>query len=206
MALRCSEDIEKYGVVAADEAGVVVSLATVAVAEPVGSVDRTTHFTGVHAMSRDALKLVPSGFSCVVRTAYKSLVPKRAVAATKHSGVWLDVGDPAAYLEANIEVLEGRGPHHLNPMLITEWSRDHRGVERGNASLIKECHIDGPCFGGRGAMIGKNASITRSVVGAGATIAAGCVMRDCVVWAGVTVPSGDHTRTIFYSDSANSVA
>src|SRR5262249_51515123 len=90
------EEAPRYGVVAADAEGVVVELVRVASATPVGPVDRTTHFTGIHALDRAALDLVPEGFTDIVRTAYKALVPERKVGAVRYAGTWLDAGDPPA--------------------------------------------------------------------------------------------------------------
>ena len=151
MALRRSPEVKTYGVVGVDNVGVVSQLAHVAVAEPEGQVDEGTHFTGVHAMSQHALSRVPVGFQCVVRTAYKEMVPTRVVRGVEHEGVWLDVGNPAAYLEANLAVLNGEGPTHLDVMSRAGWSRDHRGVERGDAALVEGVVIEGPVWVGVGA-------------------------------------------------------
>jgi len=89
MALR-PRGADRYGVVAADATSTVVELVDVARATPVGEVDRTTHFTGVHALARSTLGLVPEGYACVVRTVYQALVPGRSVRALHHDGLWLD--------------------------------------------------------------------------------------------------------------------
>src|SRR5690606_10371433 len=89
MALRPhAADAARYGVVAADATGTVVRLADVASASPAGVVRDDTHFTGLHALDRSTLALVPDGEACVVRTAYRALVPQRRVRALRHTGTW----------------------------------------------------------------------------------------------------------------------
>jgi NDP-sugar pyrophosphorylase family protein len=54
-----------------------------------------THFTGIHAMHRDAIARIPEGISGVIETAYKELVPLGAVRAVLEPGAtWFDIGRP----------------------------------------------------------------------------------------------------------------
>lgn len=56
------------------------------------------HFTGVHALRREVLDLVPAeGEQCIVRTAYRALVPRGVVRGVAHHGEWRDVGTVAEY-------------------------------------------------------------------------------------------------------------
>ena len=138
-----------------------------------------THFTGVHAMSRAVLDRIPDGFQCVVRTAYIELVPEGLVCAVPHSGSWVDVGTPEAYLQANLAVLDGAVPVPLDP-----WEYGDRA--------------DGVVFVGRGARV--EGTVRHSVVGGGAVIPTDARLSDCVVWDGVEVPAGDFHRCIFYDE------
>lgn len=139
----------------------------------------TTHFTGVHAMHRTALSRVPpEGLQCVVRTAYRGLVAEGRVRSLVHGGTWVDVGDPAAYLAANLALLDGDIETVLDP-----WSRGARGP--------------GGSWVGAGARL--EGRVSRSVVGAGANVPPGAELVDCVVWDGVSVPPGVHRGAIFYA-------
>ena len=194
MALRTLRDGEAYGVVQHDGARV-VDLVGLAAAAPQGPVDRGTHFTGVHAMSRAALSLVPpEGEACVVRTAYIALVPDRQVAALKHRGLWVDLGDPAAYLKAHLLALEGAITPAQDNWPLAGLAVDAGGVSYGSPALIDQ-HPDSelrhPVWLGQGARIEPGAVVgPRVVVGDGAVIEAGVRLEDAVVWDGVTVPSG----------------
>jgi mannose-1-phosphate guanylyltransferase len=205
MALRSDPEPARYGIVAADADHRVVELTTVARADARGPVDRTTHFTGIHAMDRAALDRVPPGFQCIVRTAYRSLVPERRVAGVVHRGIWLDVGDPAAYLDANLAVLDGGLALPLDPVERAGYAR-LGGRERGDSALVAGVDLDGPVWIGPGAELGRGARVTRSVIGAGARVPAGVELVDSVVWDGVTVPAGAHRRVIVHDGGVHSPA
>ena len=137
-----------------------------------------THFTGVHCMSRAALAhLPPEGFSCVIRTAYRTLVPAGQAAAVAHAGVWVDIGTPQEYLRANLDVLDGRLTLPVDP-----WRHAARG--EGGSLLGAGARLEGQA--------------RHSVVGAGAVVPAGASVEDCVVWDGVVVPPGHHRHAILY--------
>ena len=188
LALRAHRlDAERYGVVATDETGTLVRMKDIASATANGAVATDTHFTGIHAMERSMLDLVEPGHSCIIRSAYKALVPKRRIRGFRHTGVWLDIGDPKMYLETNLEVLSGKVKLFLDPR-----SRASRFVEG------REEAFHGPVWLGSDLTLGKGIAIRRSVIGNGATIAAGASLEDCVVWEGARVPPGSHRRAIFY--------
>jgi mannose-1-phosphate guanylyltransferase len=175
MALRADADAEKIGPVQADSDGKVVRITSVVPSEK-GIAG--THFTGVHAMSRVAVASIPEvGEQCVIRTAYKTLVPSGLVGQIVHDGSWVDVGKPDAYLAANMAVLDGKVSIPIDP-----WTRGSRGP---HGSWV-----------GEGATI--DGEVNHCVIGTNAVIPAGTSLRDCVVWDGVSVPKGKYVSAIFY--------
>ena len=103
MAVRAQEDGRHTGVRwVADrpDAGVVTGIGKI-----VGEGDPAFHFTGVHVLDRHVLDRVPSGEQCIIRTAYKELVPFGHVRAVLHRGHWADIGTPAEYEAANRNIL-----------------------------------------------------------------------------------------------------
>jgi mannose-1-phosphate guanylyltransferase len=177
MALRPDPDWERIGPVLRDGDERVVRISTVVPSEQ-GTPG--THFTGVHAMSRDAVALVPEdGLQCVVRTAYKALVPEGRVGSVVHTGAWIDVGTPEAYLQANLDVLSGAIRPPLDP-----WTRGSRGP--GESWVGADAKVEG--------------EITRCVVGAGATVPRGAKLTDCVIWDGCTAPAAELSRAVVYDD------
>jgi len=203
MALRPhpQEATERYGVVAMDEGGRVVDLKGMARAECVGRLYEDSHFTGIHAMDRAMLRWVPQGFSCVVRTAYIHLVPQRKVAAVRHSGTWLDVGDPSSYLETNLAVLEGRVSLAIDPFLRAGWARRANGEHVGAEGPVPRGVGTGPVWLGQGVEIGQDCELNRTVVGDNAVIASGSTLNQCVVWDGCRVEAGEWNNTVFFGGS-----
>ena len=63
----------------------------------VGQGDPGLHFTGVHVLRREVLDLVPPGEQCIIRTAYRALIPDGGVRGLIHEGRWTDVGTPGEY-------------------------------------------------------------------------------------------------------------
>lgn len=64
----------------------------------VGQGDPGLHFTGVHVLDRAVLDLVPpEGEACIIRTAYKALIPEGRVRGRVHDGEWTDIGTLAEY-------------------------------------------------------------------------------------------------------------
>jgi mannose-1-phosphate guanylyltransferase len=88
--------------VALDAAGVVRGIGGVVGAAHDASplardADTGFHFTGVHALDRDVLERVPEGEQCIVRTAYRALIPEGRVRGVVHHGEWTDIGTLAEY-------------------------------------------------------------------------------------------------------------
>jgi len=196
MALR-PRGAERYGVVAADATGTVVELVDVARGAPVGAVDRTTHFTGVHALARSTLDLVPEGYACVVRTVYRALVPERRVRALRHEGLWLDVGDPRAYHHANLAVLKGEVTPPLDPFARAAWSRSGTATT-GDPGAVSGATVEGDAWIGHSVSLGAGTHIRDAIVGDHARLAAGTEIARCVVWDGVDVPPGRYADAILY--------
>ncbi|MEC7948004.1 MAG: NDP-sugar synthase [Myxococcota bacterium] len=183
MALRADPTLGARAPVDRDAEDVVVRMRDFAGTPGVGLPG--THFTGVHAADRDLLSLVPDGHQCIVRTAYTAVLPSRRVRSMLHAGAWVDIGTPDQYLAANLAVLDGTLP---TPFDV--WSEGERGP--------------GGSWVGVGATIGGG--VQRSIIGAGATVPSGAVLRDCVVWDGVSVPAGVHESMVFHDSGALAVA
>lgn len=175
MSLGTDPAVAARAPVQADADGVLVKLRELVPEQPGGLPG--THFTGIHALHRDTLERVPDGFACIVRSAYLELVPARQVQARRHTGLWVDIGTPADYLRANLDVLSGRVAPPLDP-----WTRGARGP--------------GGSWVGPGAQV--EGDIAESIVGAGAVVPPDASLRRCVVWDGVTVPPGAHADAIVY--------
>lgn len=202
MALRPDpEEAPRYGIVAADATNTVVQLTSLAEAEAEGAVDRTTHFTGIHALDRAALDRVPTGFACIVRSAYVELVPARQVGAIRYTGPWLDCGDPPAYLDTNLAVLRGEVTGAIDPFARAGYARTVDGTEHGDPALVEGVRIEGAVWVGPGATLGRDVVLRDCVIGAEARVADGVSVAESVVWDRVVL-SQSVTRTVAWDTGA----
>ena len=202
MALRPIVGDDKYGVVAADDSGTVVDLVGLSHAEAKGNVHRDTHFTGIHALTKEAVELLPKEqFSCVVRASYVKMVPTRSVRSTRHTGIWEDAGNPESYLAANMSVLNGELKPPLDTLPLAAWAVVD-GREQGSREAIgahKSCLFTPPFWIGRGTTIEENCTIAGSIIGANAKISAGTSLERSVVWDSCTVTAdSSHADAIIY--------
>src|SRR5690606_37006763 len=114
-----------------------------------------------------------------------------------HSGLWYDVGDTGAYLDANLALLADPRGLPLDPLAEAAWARPG-AYERGEAAALGGATVLGTAWVGRGAHLGRGARIAESVIGANATVAPDSSLLRCVVWDGAQVPAGDHVDTVFF--------
>jgi len=203
MALRKQEEGERFGIVASDSGGCVVDLVGLAQAKPVGSVDRTRHFTGIHALNQEALSKVPEGEACIVRTAYCEMLPQRQIAATQHTGLWVDLGTPERYLAANLGVLSGELKTALDPLQAAGWALS--GARESGCSTRIQLHpsarLKAPFWIGEGAKIDAGVVLgPGSIVGKNAHIKEGAQLSQTVVWADCTVATNSQLeKAIVYT-------
>lgn len=197
LALRSSEDVATLGVVAADATGTVVQIKDFARAEARGEVDRTTHFTGVHAMDRRVLSEIPPSFCCVMRTVYTSLVQRHRLRGISHGGLWVELTDPGAFLSVNLRVLRGDLAPPLDPIPRAAWSRSGDRVF-GDPAAVEGVCVRGSAWVGPGAELEAGARLSDTVVGAGARVSRGASLEQSVVWHGVSVPPGRYSRCVVH--------
>jgi NDP-sugar pyrophosphorylase family protein len=202
MALR--DGGPQYGIVAFDSRETVVDLVGLAEAEPVGAVDRTRHFTGIYALDQRVLEHVPPGEACIVRTAWTKLVPQRQVGAWRHDGIWVDLGNPQLYLEANRAALDGVLPLSLEPFTRAGFAErgDRTWGSRDAVAVHPSATLTGPVWLGPGATVRADARVGPGVViGAGARVGAGARLRDTVVWDGAAVAPEARLEAAIVHDS-----
>ncbi len=180
-ALRRPDPGQHYGVVAADATGTLVDLVGLGTAEAEGAVDRSTHFTGVHALRRGVVEGLPDGESCIVRQGYAHHVATRRIGTLVHEGTWFDVGTPQAYLQANLLAVQRQLSLPLDPFA---WATEPPADRTQGAVWIGEGAVLQP-----GCTVGP-----RAVIGAGAIVESGATVEDSVVWDGCTVPAGTHLK------------
>ncbi len=156
------------------------------------------HFTGVHVLSQGLLQAVPAvPFACDVnRDVYPPLLERGLVRGVLGSGAWDDLGTPARYLRANLDLLSGaarpsplRGADPFAGLLpLAEpglWLGQGAHVDPGAA-------LEAPAIVGPGSRVEAGATVgPRAVVGAGCRVAAGATVRESVLWDATALAPGE---------------
>jgi len=198
LTLRIYPTIERpYGHVSANADGTLVELGNTAPSLATEATPRDTHFAGVHALRQEVLDaLPPQGEACIVRDAYAPLLATCTLRGVRYDGPWIDVGNLALYLQANLAVLKGQFEHPLAPHARASWS------SRATPTTAAPCAVQGDAWIGKGAQVHPSVTLTDTVVGPGARIGEGTQLTRCVVWDGVQVPPGPFVDTVFHDRGA----
>lgn len=121
-------------------------------------------FTGAHILSPEALALLPAGESSVIATVYAPLLERGAlIQSIFERGLWLDLGDPAGYLEAHLAFLRKQGNAIATSATVAS-----------NATIVQSAIGDG-------AQIEAGATVRQSVVWPGARVPAGSLVECSIV-------------------------
>jgi mannose-1-phosphate guanylyltransferase len=188
------DDARAYGCVPTDDGRVVAFHEKMA--EPVSQQINA----GCYVLERAVIDAIPAGaVVSLERETFPSLLAGGAL-VTGHvdNAYWLDVGTPAAYVQASADVVRG---------VVTSPAYDATAagflVDRAAVVDVGAAVRDGSALGPgvvvgagavvagsvvqAGARIGAGATLTRSAVGAGAVIGDGCVVTDAVIGDGAAI-------------------
>jgi mannose-1-phosphate guanylyltransferase len=150
---------------------------------PGGEALQSWHFTGVHAMSPAVFDFIAAeGPEDINREVYPRILSKGLlIRAEVAQGYWSDLGTPARYLRAQLDVLAGRAPQ-LGALAFAGAVQSDAGVWCRSDACTEGAEIYGPAFFDercaveRGAIVGPEA-----YVGPGVRVAAGAKLKRVVV-------------------------
>jgi mannose-1-phosphate guanylyltransferase len=174
IALTPVEDPSRYGVVPTDDNGLVLGF----IEKPPRDQAPTNWINaGTYVLEPSVIERIPGGRKVSIeRETFPALVADGTLYAMKASGYWVDAGTPATYLEANLDLLDGkRGTQ--------ESGIDSRTSIAPTAKVLRS--VIGP-----GATIGADAEIVDSVVMSDSRINPRAVVRDSIVGVRVTIGGG----------------
>jgi len=201
LALRRPRPGEDFGRVAIDPAtGQIARIAEVRGpnADAPGLIEGV--FTGVQILEPALIDALPAEGACdVLRTAWAQRLSEGARLVgtfVPDDALWVDVGTPARYLEAQREVLK-RARGGSSGRLLPAPDAEGRRVDAA-ADVHATATLHGPCWIGPGACVEAGAVIgVGCVVDAGAVVCAGVHLSRCVLWPGATARENavDHVFT-----------
>ncbi len=157
---------------------------------------------GTYVFEPSVLARIDSGRKVSVeREIFPALAAAGTLFAMADDAYWLDTGTPATFLQANIDVLNGRDTVHIVKDLVgTTWR--HETSQVAASARLTNAVVDRHCVVGEnvildgvilmpGAVVQDNVQIRMSIIGPRAVIGSTSVLGPtCVVGAAVSVAEG----------------
>ncbi|HEX2058841.1 MAG TPA: NDP-sugar synthase [Actinomycetota bacterium] len=158
----------------------------------VGFVDRRRRaaasggvFIGAAVFERTALEALPGTRPLGLgETLLASLASSGELAVHRHGGYWRDVGTPGTYLEASLDLLEGRGPEPPD----RRWPGEVVDGSYVGPGAIVEGELGPGAVVLAGARVAAGARVERAIVWPGEVVPAGAVVHDGIRFRGRTLP------------------
>jgi mannose-1-phosphate guanylyltransferase len=189
-------DPSAFGVVPTDAGGCVLAF----IEKPAPNESPTNLINGgTYVLEPSVLERIPLGDRVSIeRSTFPAMVTDRALYAMATTDYWLDAGQPQQYLDANLDLLDGRravtivavAPDAVvDPDATVEHSVIGTGARVGRGACVRDSLLlPGASVGddatvtrsllGRNSVIGAGASLAASVIGDAAVIAPGCRLVD----------------------------
>ncbi len=201
IALHPVEDPSRYGVVVTDDHGRVSAF----IEKPPREEAPTNLINaGTYVLEPSVLARIDSGRKVSVeRETFPALAADGTLYAMADDAYWLDTGTPATFLQANVDVLNGRDSERMVTDLVgTTWrhatSRVAASAQLDNAVVDRDCVVGENVVLDKvvlmpGAVVHDNVQIRSSIIGPRAVIGAAAVLGPtCVVGAEVSVLEGSN--------------
>jgi mannose-1-phosphate guanylyltransferase len=163
------EDPSRFGVVVTNPDGRVTAFIE---KPPAGTAPTNLINAGIYVMEPAALAVVERGRRVSVeREVFPAMVDNGTLFAAEAEGYWIDIGNPTAYIQANLDVA---GNTVIDPTAKVDPS----------AVVTDSVILDH-------ALIGANAVIDHSIIGAGASVGRAASVREfSVIGPGASVADG----------------
>ncbi len=137
---------------------------------------------GTYVLAPSALTEIPRGQQVSIeRDTFPRLAARGGMGALASDCYWRDIGTPASYLEAHLDLLAGRVGSIASPG--SSWVSPRASVDP-SATVGS-----GACVG-PGARVGPHAVVARCVIGAGTSVGEGATVDGAVLGRDVTVGAG----------------
>jgi NDP-sugar pyrophosphorylase family protein len=198
LALRPNPDPRVYGPIVTGPRGEVRSL----VGLPKPAPGKVSMFTGVHVMDPAILDRLRPGPSDSVRELYAPLVAEgELVLGVRMPGFWYDLGDPALYVSAQVDLLKSGRLVPRQRALVHETATVHPSAEIAWSIVGPGCVVGQDAVVDRSvlwerASIGPRATVVQSVVATSARVPARATLKGAVFMPGSTgTPTARVKRT-----------
>lgn len=156
---------------------------------------------GAYVLERSVLDLIAADQNVSIEREVWPQLVGHGLYGFAAEAYWLDIGTPERYLQATFDILEGNVATEVATLLGDTYLAVGERVEaegrivppalvdRG-CTIARGAHVGSLVVLGEGVRVGEGSTIERSVVLNGAQIGRSCVLRDCIVAAGVRIGDG----------------
>jgi mannose-1-phosphate guanylyltransferase len=198
LALVPVEDPTAYGLVRLNDDHAVKEFVEKPSAD---QIDTRLISAGAYVLERSILDLIPPDRNVSIEREVWPQLVGAGLYGFAADAYWLDIGTPERYLQGTFDILEGNVATdvaaRLGPGYLAVGERVEAVgrivppalVDRG-CQIAAGAHVGSLVVLGEGVRVGEGTTIERSVVLNGAEIGANCVLRDCIVAAGVRIGEG----------------
>ena len=172
IALHPVDDPSRFGVVPTTPEGKVIAFVEKPPRDeaPTNLINAGTYIFEPSVIER----IAPSGRVSVERETFPALASAGTLFAMADDAYWLDTGTPQAYLQANVDILDGRQNMHAFADIVDGSWRHPTSTVDPSAQLINSV-VDRHC------VVGANVVLEESVLLPGAVIQSGCVIRSSII-------------------------
>jgi mannose-1-phosphate guanylyltransferase len=155
---------------------------------------------GTYVLEPSVIGRIPGGRKVSIeRETFPLLVADGTLYAQSSAGYWLDTGRPDQYLQANLDVLDGRRANQtavapIGVGAVVEGSVAHSIIGAGAHVAAGAVVIDSVLL--PGAHVGAGARLERTICGPHSRTAEGSVLADCVLGAAATADGSRSSERI----------
>jgi mannose-1-phosphate guanylyltransferase len=166
-------------------------------------IDTNMISAGAYVLERSVLDMVPADANVSIEREVWPRLVGHGLYAFEHHAYWMDIGTPQRYLQGTFDILEAKVHTGVQAVLGSDYlSVDAGATLTGrvvppallrHGAVVGAGAVVGPlAVLGPDVRVGEGTTVESSVIHAGAVIGANCVLRDCIVAAGVRI--GDNTH------------
>lgn len=172
IALHPVEDPSRFGVVPTTPQGRVIAFVE---KPPPGEAPTNLINAGTYIFEPSVLeRIAPNGRVSIERDTFPALAAAGVLYAMPDDAYWLDTGLPQTYLQANLDILNGRDVRHSVAKIVNgSWS--HRSSKVDKSATLVNAVVDRDCY------VGAKVVLENVVLLPGAVIEEGCEIRQSII-------------------------
>jgi len=178
IALHPVDDPSRFGVVPTTSDGRVIAFVEKPPRDeaPTNNVNAGTYIFEPRALDR----IAAVGRVSVERDTFPALAAAGELFAMVDGAYWLDTGTPQTYLQANVDILNGRqGMHVFSDIVNCSWR--HASATVDASATLTNSVVDSDC------VVGAHVVLEEAVLLPGAIVQSNCVIRSSIIGPGAVI-------------------